>query len=494
MRRFPKIALLIAIAAITSLVVAGVAHAKLDPWPKRIKGEITRALTKRGYDVKQVLPCRKRGPAKYRCEWRVSGSYSKGPNYSCSGFATYYVNRPARRLQLDSCLNEELWDLLRAGGLHPKAILNPKVERGIHRFEWRAEGMRAGGVPYRCKDVAKYNSRSGEWTLGQCANEIQEAEPLMDQPGPRPIFGFHDEWADPDNLSRAKLAAGAGASVIRFNLVWSIVEQQNNSFNWAPYDAILNQVFAAGLKPMLVVIGAPCWAAESSKPPCPVIGPPSASHVDDYADFAAAVAKRYPKALGIEVWNEPNWSEFWIPKPDPARYADMVRQTAAAVDATGTNVPVVVAGMAPLANSSDNGGKVAVDEFMRAVFAAGGIGSADAVGSHIYFGDVEDFLLNARQQIARLRQVMTANGRGGAPIWITEYGISSSEEANEQTQGKLLMDLYETFRRMANIPVVIAYRMFDDGSDHRGVIAANGERKPAYCVVASGVGASPAGC
>jgi hypothetical protein len=485
--------LLIAVMAV-ALVAAPAADAKLDPLPRLIKKQVTRALTKRGFDVKQVLPCRKKGPNKYRCEWRVLGAYPDGPEYSCSGFATYFPKRKRGKLRLDQCLNADLWNLLVEAGIDVREILNGKFEDGMWKYEWRAEGTRDGGVPYRCKDVAKYDRKAKQWTLGDCANEIMEADPLAAEPGPRPVFGIHDSWVAQENLQRVNRAVEVGAEVIRFNIVWQIAEPNKNQFNWGPYDVILKQVFAAGLKPLFVVIGAPCWAAENQNPPCSVLAPPTADHVDDFADFTAALARHYPTAFGIEIWNEPNWSEFWIPKPDPARYANMVRQAAAAVDATGTGIPVVTAGMSPLSNSSEDGTKIAFDEFMRKVFQEGGIGSADAIGSHIYFGDVDDYVLNMRQQIARLRQVMNANGAGSLPIWITEYGISSTEEATEENQGKILIDLYDTYRRLANIPVVIMYRMFDESNDHRGLINVNNVRKPAFCTVALGVGASPGGC
>jgi hypothetical protein len=161
---------------------------------------------------------------------------------------------------------------------------------------------------------------------------------------------------------------------------------------------------------------------------------------------------------------------------------------------------VIVAGDAPLANSSPDGTKIAFDEFMRDVYAAGGIGQADAVAHHLYFGAVDDYVLNMRQQIARLRGVMASNGDGGMPIWITEMGISSSEETDLQGQGPLLAQLITTLRRMQNVPVVVLHRLMDDRDsltgvlDARGLLDASGNRKPAYCALAQALGVNPPGC
>ena len=36
------------------------------------------------------------------------------------------------------------------------------------------------------------------------------------------------------------------------------------------------------------------------------------------------VAQRYPEAAAIEIWNEPNVHWFWRPRPDPARYTELL--------------------------------------------------------------------------------------------------------------------------------------------------------------------------
>jgi hypothetical protein len=34
--------------------------------------------------------------------------------------------------------------------------------------------------------------------------------------------------------------------------------------------------------------------------------PPGAAHLDDWRAFLAPAARRYPQALGFEIWNEPD--------------------------------------------------------------------------------------------------------------------------------------------------------------------------------------------
>lgn len=478
---------------------AGAHQGDLDT--KALKKQIARRLTAAGYDVKQILPCRKRGPSKYRCQWRVTGTYTDGPDFSCRGFATYLVN--GHKLRLDPCFNALLWDLLIEKGLKPKAILNGRFKSGVWRAEWRAEGTGAGEVPYRCKNVARYQRRKHAWTLGACDNDIAPAEPLLDQPGPRPVFGFNDDWIKSGILDHIGMATAVGATVVRFNISWAQVEPQPDRYVFTDYDPLIARMVRAGTRPLIVVDGAPCWAQSGN---CDPVGGPGPAHVDDFAEFMATVAAHYSNLFpgsppfALEVWNEPNWDPFFAPKPDVDTYAAMIRMSASAVHAAAPGVPVVVAGMAPLANSDSDGSRISSGQFLKEIFQHGGIGSADAMGAHIYFGPVSDYTFNMRQQIASIRNILANNGAGSLPIWITEYGVSSTEETDEQGQGKVLVDLYNTFRRIANIPVVILHRFVEGqetvfgGIDHRGIVDKNFKPKPAYCDIAHATDVVPKSC
>jgi hypothetical protein len=384
-------------------------------------------------------------------------------------------------------------------GVQPTAILKPRTGGRAIKYEWRAAGVAPGEVPYRCKNVARYTRKGRDWRVGACNNEIAWAEPLAPTPGPHPTFGFNDDWTQPRALDNLDQAVAIGANAARFNVTWESVERSRDSYWWDTYDDTIEKMLAEGVRPVLILGSAPCWAQDDPSR-CSPVGSPRDSEIGEYAEFAALAAKRYPRALAIEVWNEPNWTHFWTPRPDPARYSRLVRAAAAAVHATGTGVPVLVAGNAPLANSSDDGRKVAYAEFLRRVYEAGGIGQADAVAHHVYFGAVDDFVLNMRQQIARLRGVMAAHGDGGMPIWITEMGIASDEETNPQGQGPLLAELYTTLRRIQNVPVVLVHRLVEaydplsGAVDRRAVLDSQGNRKPAYCSLGRARGTATAGC
>lgn len=484
------------LAAIAMAGLAAVPASAKTPSKEQLKTQLTKQLRAQGLTPRRLLPCRERAAgSRFRCEWRATGTYTNGPGYRCGGRATYTVKGKVWRT--GRCLNAELWDLLLERGVQPKAILNAKRIAGGVRYEWRAEGVWPGEVPYRCKNVARYSER--EWRLGACENDFGAIEPLAATPGPHPAFGFNEDWTNPEALGQLDRAVAIGADAARFNVSWESVERTRDAYWWDTYDRTIDTLLAEGVRPILILASAPCWAQDDPSR-CSPVGSPREGAIGEYAELAALVAERYPQALAIEVWNEPNWTPFWAPLPDPARYARMVRAVADAVHATGTGVPVVVAGNAPLAGSSEGGRKIAFDEFLRRVYEAGGIGRAAAVAHHVYFGDVKDFALTMRQQIARLRGIMAAHGDGSMPILITELGISSDEETGLQGQGTLLAELYATLRRIQNVPLVLVHRLIEaydplsGGVDRRGVLDAHGNQKPAYCALGNARGSPAAGC
>ncbi len=489
-----------ALAVAATLLCSAEAGAKLDPLPKKIKGQVTRALSTRGFEVKQVLPCRKKGPAKYRCEWRVTGSYADGPDYSCSGFATYYPKRPARRLRLDRCLNGELWDLLTEAGLHPTAILNPKVEGGVYKYEWRAEGVGDGGVPYRCKDVAKYDRATNKWTLGQCASELEPQIPLLSQPGPHPAFGYSGTHLYNLSQSWYDLVERSGSDVSRQGLAWSVVESAKGTYNWQVFDAVYQNLTKRGIRPLWILTLAPCWAQPSGAN-CSGGGlgvmHPSESNYDEFAKFAAEAAKRYPQSAGFEVWNEPNFDRFWGGEADVDTYIKMFKEVAPAIHAANPEMPVYTGGLSPHSNPTPDA--IPYQDFIDAMYRGGAAQLADAVAIHPYpstpfTANPENggYIERIRVHMERVDRVMRQHGDGSTPIAVTEVGVStdSSDTYTPEQQAKALVDIYQLFRHIDGVPIVIVHSLADTpsaGGDEAGfgVVTESGNPKDAFCALAA---------
>src|SRR3954447_5550935 len=158
--------------------------------------------------------------------------------------------------------------------------------------------------------------------------------------------GWNDYWDQ--SPKAAQLAAGLGANAARPFACWCSIEGTRGRYDWSYLDRANAVLTANHMKPLIVVIGSPSWAHGSvncaADSRCLV--PPDASRDGDWQNFVKAVAQRYPNALGIEVWNEPNLSMFWAPHPNPIRYTTLLKEAYSAVKSAVPSMPVVAGGLA----------------------------------------------------------------------------------------------------------------------------------------------------
>jgi Cellulase (glycosyl hydrolase family 5) len=328
-----------------------------------------------------------------------------------------------------------------------------------------------------------------KWKIDPCVNLIEPMVPLLPFPGPHPEFGYNEDWHfQPGKLDM--LAAGGG-SVARTGMFWDAVEPQNPSQrNWPTFDALYSQMLSRGIKPLWVLQAAPCWAQSGS---CVPGAPPPSEYYDEFAQFAVRVVQRYPQALGIEIWNEPNYRPYWHGDPDPQAYGQMFDVVETAIHNAAPSMPVITAGLSP--NINNDGDAMAYESFLREAYATGGLEGANAIGAHPYPNRryIEDYLGNVRINLFRYRRVMSEFGDDGKPIWVTETGTSTEGDdgMNADQQADALSKMYTQFRRIENIPVVVFHRFVDQPGAPKinergfGVVQGDGDPKPAYCSVAA---------
>src|SRR4051812_4831104 len=99
-----------------------------------------------------------------------------------------------------------------------------------------------------------------------------------DGPG-RPVvqFGFNQD-VTPASL---RLQSELGMPVVRFKVAWDEVEPQPGHWDFAHFDALYDRMRAAGLRPLLLAVGAPCWAREAGGP----CGVPGGAFDADWAEY-----------------------------------------------------------------------------------------------------------------------------------------------------------------------------------------------------------------
>ncbi len=221
------------------------------------------------------------------------------------------------------------------------------------------------------------------------------------------------------NAAQFDTAAGLRTGLIRSGLSWRWLETQGkgqyNPTNLTWLDATVTDANARGLKPVFAFYQAPCWASSDPKKVCSTQSydpeyPPS--NPADYGDAVAFLANRYGAQLGgIEVWNEPNFTDPWWPG-GAAQYAQLVKATRAKTT------------FHPLIGGAVSNADVA---YLNKLYDAGALGAWDVFSFHVYpttpeYCDVPLWSLKCGAPV--MHEAMVAHGDTAA-LWITEIGWST---------------------------------------------------------------------
>ena len=291
----------------------------------------------------------------------------------------------------------------------------------------------------------------------------------------------------------ADLLADAGADVDRVQISWKRLEPQDGQYDFAVYDAIYAADIARGVRPLFIFAFAPDWASTGV---CDGIAsgchaPPARAHYDDAAETVAEIARRYPEAAGIEIWNEPNTPYFWRPAPDPAAYAELLDVSMDAVRAVDPGMPVAGGSMA--SGAAGSVGKISAPHFLQAMYQSPTGAAPDAISVHVYPDPTAE---SAVAWVERLSGIRDAFGSSETPIWITETGVSTTGPGamSEDGQASMLAGLDAGLRSVPGVEMLLFHTLVEPprGSSSPetgfGVVGAGLRRKPAYCSLASAWG------
>lgn len=288
-----------------------------------------------------------------------------------------------------------------------------------------------------------------------------------------------------------------GVTSVRLDANWDFVQNAGpQSYKWAQLDQEIDSVRGAGMSVDLVIDGCPPWAA---LPGTAAASAPQPASAVQYANWAAQVARRYvPKGVTtFEIWNEPNDSKFWQPRPNPAFYAKMLVLAYKAIKEVDKSAFVILGGLAPEATS---GGNYSGPAFLRLLYADGAKGYFDAVGDHPYCFPTSPAAYEPwsawsqmSQTFPSLRSVMKRFGDADKTIWITEFGAPSNGPSGVGATGQAaeLRLGIEAAKRTPWIGAFYIYTWQDIGTDRQtnadwfGLLTLTGKPKPAYHVVAA---------
>ena len=305
-------------------------------------------------------------------------------------------------------------------------------------------------------------------------------------------FGFNDNSTLASVLEPAqdaRLLARAGANSARIQVEWSFVQPGPRKLDLSLYDPIYKAWTDAGIRPLLIVTGAPRWAWTRwtwcpRDRTCHIA--PDRTKDREWSQFVAAVVRRYPLAVAIEVWNEPNLAGFWLPGPDPGRYTELLRLARDAVKAVDPSMPVLGGSLAPILNDAQDGPAYGVGPFLRKMYADGARSLMDGLAFHIY---PQGQPARAAQTLAAVRALSD-----GLPLWVTEFGASTTAGYSDQAQAATLSAGVSRLLAQPDVAGVYVHMLIDpprpnpSNPEHGyGVLRAPDDPKPAFFALRAAV-------
>jgi hypothetical protein len=238
-------------------------------------------------------------------------------------------------------------------------------------------------------------------------------------------------------------ARDLGVTRLRVNVLWSRIAAAQAgqtvppsvvTYNWAPYDSLVDAAAAYGIKVQFSIAGpAPAWA--------------NAKHLNNlhagaykpnayyYGLFAHSVAQHFAGRVDrYSIWNEPNWSGWLAPLKDgPKLYAKLYKAGYAGIKSADPNAKVLFGELAP---QERKGASTAPLTFVQQATARGHF-LADGFAHHPYAftvapgskkGGPNDATLGTLGGLTKLlrglahqHKLRTPAG-GTLPLYLTEYG------------------------------------------------------------------------
>lgn len=273
-------------------------------------------------------------------------------------------------------------------------------------------------------------------------------------PANNPLFAASDHLrTQPDQV---EIYSYLGIFAVRFDITWSTVERAKGEYTFDPArDAKVQAIIDQGLRPLVILDYRNGFYDDNRTPSSP-------EAIAAFADYAAAVAEHYGTAADYEVYNE-----FDVGYNDGACgrtadcYLQLLKPTYNAIKAAAPDARVV----GPATARIDLG-------WLSRLIELGGLEYLDVVSVHTYDypkppeGRGEAKL---KQLKALLRQ------HGDKPLWVTEYGWSTSRSVTDAMQAKYLVR-GSVLLRVAGATRMFVYDLIEDGT-------AQGERQHHFGIV-----------
>jgi len=328
---------------------------------------------------------------------------------------------------------------------------------------------------------------------------------------------LHSLWSDSSEADMDReldLARGAGANVVRVDVVWGSLETGGKG-QYSPWyvqklDRFMAGANARGMKVIATLWSSPCWA--STAPPAVKQGcsgdwwdrevgsyPPA--DAADYGDAAHFITSRYgTKLAALEVWNEPNLETgyFWKAQDKAGAYANLLKAAYPRAKAGNAQVPVLAGSLA-----------FADRPFLDQLNAHGINDFHDGISIHPYNewrhpadrwkDEWKRYSLLAGTEWVRQGQQAVGDNE---PIWLTEFGwttgSSSGWKVTEAQQARFVGAGFGVLAAVPYVRAAVVYNLREKGTDpashedNFGLVNRDFTPKPAYAALRTALGGAPA--
>ena len=248
----------------------------------------------------------------------------------------------------------------------------------------------------------------------------------MDADGPH----MEGDYGTPE--AEWDLLAQSGAESVRMAVRWPVLQPKaGEPPNLAVTDAQVLAASRRGLAFLPVVQGTPRWAARyrskgHASPP---------RRISDFTRLLRTLVRRYgprgslwtehPEVRRMpirdwQIWNEPNFREYWSKQPFPKTFVPLLRASRRTLRREDRGARLILAGMA---NHSWAG--------LEKLYSGGGRGTFDAVAIHPFTMKPA----NVVRLVEMARDVMRRHGDGRRPIWLTELSFPAAKGRVDEPRG-----------------------------------------------------------
>ena len=270
--------------------------------------------------------------------------------------------------------------------------------------------------------------------------------------------------------------AAAGIEWLRTDIDWDYVGGDNGNFSWWRIDNVFNSAEAYGVQLLPILAGANPWTRVAAK-----------DDLDNWETFVSAFATRYKGRISaVEIWNEPD-NENWGRIP-AAEFVPIVQRAYQAIKAVDPTITVVLSGLCN--NGSD---------YLSSLYSNGIKNYCDAVAYHPYVHphapDEEwrtgNFLTGYTyhsyiRNINSVKSVMSSNGDGSKPLWLTEMGWPTHSSGVTEAQQASFITNAAAIAFANGVEKFFVYELkapeqdSSDAESHFGILHADLTFKPAY--------------